>query len=288
MSARGIVVGYDRSPGARAAVAWALDEAARTGTPVEFLFAYQWPTWSPSTTPLSAAIWPGGDTDHAIKNMLHDVVTAARHTHPGVPTTVSTVSTGAARPLIDRSAQARLIVLGSREHSPVAGLIGSVTAAVTTHAHCPVIVVHDTPAATAPIIAGIDDSPSAATTLAFAADQATARGVPLRVIRVWPPTSGIRADSRPATRTVPARERQPFDDLVASFRDKYPHIDISAEAVIDHPTTALTQAGSSAQLLVVGNHGHGTVRGILLGSISQHLLRHCACAVAVVPDTTQP
>ena len=36
MTARRIIVGYDRSPDAKAAAAWALDEAAGTGAPVEF------------------------------------------------------------------------------------------------------------------------------------------------------------------------------------------------------------------------------------------------------------
>ena len=278
MTTRKIVVGYDRSPGARAAVAWALDEAARTGTPVEFLFAYEWPAWSPSTSTLPAAVWPGGDADRAIQDMLHQLVTSARRTHPGVPTTVCSVGSGATRPLIDRSAQARLIVLGSREHSPVAALLGSVTAAVTAHARCPVIVVRGNPSATAAIVAGVDDSPEAGATLVFAADQAAARGVPLRVIRAWPPAAGI----------LTPQQRQPFDDLVASLREKYPYVEISAEAVMDHPATALGRAGTGAQLLVVGTRGHGTVRSMLLGSVSQHLLRHCACTVAVVHDTTQP
>ena len=44
MTARKITVGYDGLADAHAAVAWALDEAVRTGALVEFFYAYEWPT----------------------------------------------------------------------------------------------------------------------------------------------------------------------------------------------------------------------------------------------------
>ncbi|MFD0525866.1 universal stress protein [Paractinoplanes durhamensis] len=54
-----------------------------------------------------------------------------------------------------------------------------------------------------------------------------------------------------------------------------------AEAVTEHPAAALAAASTTAQLLVVGTRGRGAVRGMLLGSVSQHALRHSACTVAV-------
>jgi nucleotide-binding universal stress UspA family protein len=41
MTARKIIVGYDRSTDARAAATWALDEASRTGALVELFYAYE-------------------------------------------------------------------------------------------------------------------------------------------------------------------------------------------------------------------------------------------------------
>ncbi len=52
------------------------------------------------------------------------------------------VSGSAARILIDESANADLLVIGSRGHGPVVGaIIGSVSQQCVAHAHCPVLVV---------------------------------------------------------------------------------------------------------------------------------------------------
>ena len=124
---------------ARAAASWALDEASGTGAPIEFFYAYEWPAWAPAASTIPApAVWPDGETDRATKGMLDDAITAARLSHPTVRTSVSIVNVGAALTLIDRSAEASLIVLGSQGHSAVTGLLGSVSVAVSAHAHCPV------------------------------------------------------------------------------------------------------------------------------------------------------
>jgi nucleotide-binding universal stress UspA family protein len=285
MTAKRIIVGYDRSADARAATRWALDEADRTGALVEFFYAYEWPDWAPAASTIPApAVWPDGETDRAVRGGLTEAVAAAKQTHPEVRTEISIVHAGAAVTLIERSADASLIVVGSRGHSAVAGLLGSISVAVSAHAHCPVIVVRGDAAPTRPVVAGVDDSPSAHLALGFAVEEAAARGVPLRVIRTWPPVTGIWQESPLVTHTVTADERRPLDELVAGRRDKYPQLDISVEAVVDHPANALALASTTAQLLVVGTRGRGAVRGMVLGSVSQHLLHHSACTVAVLRE----
>jgi nucleotide-binding universal stress UspA family protein len=288
MTARRIIVGYDRSSDSKAAAAWALDEGARTGATVEFFFAYEWPAWAPATGTLPvASVWPDGETDRAVHGMLNEAVAAAKQTHPGVSTDIAIVNRSAALTLIERSEEAGLIVLGSRGHSAVAGLLGSVSVAVSAHAHCPVVVVRGEAPAAGPVVAGVDDSPSAPAVLAFAFEQAAAHGVPLRVIRAWAPVAGIWEESPITTRTVTPAERQSFDDLVAAWRAKFPQVEVVAEAVVEHPAGALAEASRTARLLVAGTRGRGAVRGMLLGSVSQHLLRHSACTVAVVHATAR-
>ncbi|GAA2607785.1 universal stress protein [Paractinoplanes durhamensis] len=281
MNARKIVLGYDRSSPSKAAARWALDEAARSGAVVEFFYAHEWPAWAPAAvTGPAAAVQPDGEIDRATRGMLDEAVTDARHSHPTVRTAVSIVYDGAARTLIERSHEAGLIVLGSQGHSVVNGLLGSVSAAVSASARCPVIVVRGVQAADTPIVVGVDGSAWGQAALAFATEEAAARHVPLRVVRAWSPVT----DPRIGTPEVGEAERRSFGDLVDEWRQKHPEIEIVAEAVMQHPAAALTELSAVAQLLVVGTRGRGPIRGLLLGSVSQHLLRHAACSVAVVHE----
>jgi nucleotide-binding universal stress UspA family protein len=52
--------------------------------------------------------------------------------------------------------------------------------------------------------------------------------------------------------------------------------------VHDKPPSALLAHATVAQLVVVGTRGRGGLRGLVLGSTSQHLLHHSPCPVAVV------
>jgi nucleotide-binding universal stress UspA family protein len=286
VTVRKIVVGYDNSRDARAAAGWALDAAERAGSPVEFLFAYEWPEWVPATSTVRApAVQPDGEIERTVNGMLNEVVALARQSHPSVRTETSTVNASAALTLIGRSAEAALVVLGSRGHSGVIGLLGSVSVAVSENAHCPVVVVRGDPDSTGPVVVGVDDSAPAEAALRFAAEQARLRSVPLRVVRAWFAATGLGDPTPGVSRMVTADDQQAFDNLVEQVRGEHPDVDITGETVMEHPAGALVRESATAQLLVVGTRGRGPVRGMLLGSVSQHVLRHATATVAVVHST---
>jgi nucleotide-binding universal stress UspA family protein len=49
-----------------------------------------------------------------------------------------------------------------------------------------------------------------------------------------------------------------------------------------NPAKVLIERSKEADLLVVGSRGHGGFVGMLLGSVSQHLVAHAECPVVVV------
>jgi nucleotide-binding universal stress UspA family protein len=284
MTAKKIIVGFDRSPDARAAAGWALHEAARTGAMVEFFYAFEWPAWAPAASVIpSLAVWPDGETAQAIHSMLDEALTAAKLSHPGVRTRISTVNAPAALTLRDRSAEASMIVLGSRGRSAIAS-VGSVSVAVSAHAHCPVVVVRGERAPGAPVVVGVDDSDCAELALTFAFDQAAARGVTLRVIRAGTFAIGIWEERPTVAETIIKSENASLDDLVAGWQQRYPGVEVSTTFVVEHPADALISASADAQLVVVGSRGRGAFRGMLLGSVSQHLLHRSPCTVAVIRE----
>jgi nucleotide-binding universal stress UspA family protein len=62
-----------------------------------------------------------------------------------------------------------------------------------------------------------------------------------------------------------------------------PSAPIVTRVVQGHPAQVLLDAARGADLLVVGSRGHGTLAGMLLGSVSQHCVQHSPCPVVVVP-----
>lgn len=81
--------------------------------------------------------------DHG-RVLLAEATAVAKDAAPEVKMNTESASGGAAKQLVGRSASAQLVVLGSRGLGGITGLlVGSVAVAVTTHAHCPTVVVRD-------------------------------------------------------------------------------------------------------------------------------------------------
>src|SRR5690606_1940736 len=129
MATRPIVVGYDGSQPAEAALAWALDEADRSRLPVRLVYAFE---WFGLGTPVAAGVaWPDPETRRQAEAMVLDAATQARESHPDLDITGVLVDGPAAGVLTERSRDAALIVLGNRGHGGFANLLlGSTGVAV--------------------------------------------------------------------------------------------------------------------------------------------------------------
>ncbi|TMQ93574.1 hypothetical protein ETD83_25195 [Actinomadura soli] len=100
------------------------------------------------------------------------------------------------------SAQAELLVVGSRGQCAIGSLLGSVSSGVAAHARCPVVIARPPLARRPemPIVAGFDGSGPAREALGVAYQEAELHGAPLVVLRALPPEacSGEEEDSRVA------------------------------------------------------------------------------------------
>ena len=143
----GIVVGVDGSPGARAAMQWAMREARLRSCSVRAVMAWR---YSPSYG--DAWMWPveGFDALTDCEQVLGSVVAEFSHpgqdsrSGPGVAMTAEAVQGHPGQSLLVAAAEAELLVVGSRGRGGLVGaLLGSVSRHVVAHARCPVVVVPD-------------------------------------------------------------------------------------------------------------------------------------------------
>ena len=75
---------------------------------------------------------------------LAAAVESTRSSHPGLDLRTVEVEGAAGPSLVDYAADAELLVVGSRGHGFVAGLLlGSVSEYCVSHAHCPVLVLRE-------------------------------------------------------------------------------------------------------------------------------------------------
>ncbi|TCN29628.1 nucleotide-binding universal stress UspA family protein [Kribbella orskensis] len=270
MTENRIVVGVNGSAEAESAIGWAAAEAAARGAELRLVHAFVWPMFP---VPLGAS-----DVAPGLRAMADKIVAEslelARKIEPALPITAERIDGFPSPVLLAESRTADLVVIGCRELGAALGLLaGSTGLDLAAHAHCPAVIVrlNEAEPAGVRVVVGYDGSPAADAALDVGLAYARTHGLVVRVVSVDLPHHD--------------RQRLSHHDLAAAVQR---HGDGSVTELIHvtgHPAEELVRWSADAQLIVVGSRGRGGFTGLLLGSVSQAVLHHADCPVAVVPAT---
>ena len=249
-----VVVGVDASASARDAAEWAADLAAVWDAPLRLVHVVHG--------------WPEGGRLPASSPWLRELVDAADRI--GVrDVDAAVIRGGLVDTLLERTADARLLVLGSYGEAAWTGaLAGSLAAVVIDRARCPVAVVRGRapelpPPRGGPVVVGVDGSDAGAAALDLAAELAVAIGARLVALHAT-------ADAAVA----------PAQAQVAAVRIRYPSLSVD-ERLVDGTAARRLGEQADARLLVIGRHHVGPEVVDPLGSVVRNLIENVPCPVLV-------
>lgn len=291
-----VVVAVDGSAASHNAVRWAANTANKRGIPLRLASSYTMPQFLYA----EGMVPPQELFDDLQSETMEKIDEARAIAHEVAPELKigHTIAEGSPIDmLLDMSRDVTMIVMGSRGLGGLSGMVmGSVSAAVVSHASCPVVVVREDNTVNestkyGPVVIGVDgsDVSQKATEIAFA--EADARGSELVAVHTWMDmqVQASLAGLSAAQQQWEEVEREQIDMLTERLQpltERYPNVEVRKVITRDRPVRALVENSEGAQLLVVGSHGRGGFKGMLLGSTSRALLQSAPCPMMVVrPET---
>lgn len=130
------------------------------------------------------------------------------------------------------------------------------------------------------IVVGVDGSDSSLDAVRWALQQADLTHSELAAVTSW---------DVPSQFAELVAEKIDWDARAAAvLQDVLAPLEVDGDVQIrritrqGHPAQVLIDASASADLLVVGSRGHDGFTGMLLGSVSSHVIAHAHCPVVVV------
>jgi nucleotide-binding universal stress UspA family protein len=291
-----IVVGIDGSPPSGNALEWAVARARLGGEQLELVNAY-------SLTPAvdfygyhglaASADWFIEFSEH----VLDAAAARVRELAPDLTCTLTSTLGHPAHVLAAASEAADGVVVGRRGLGGAASvLLGSVSNRLTIEAKCPLVVVggEDELPTTGPLVVGVDGSQFGTNALRYAIAEAAVRKTSVRAVAAYDvpqPGAFPLADPELLARMRAGVEAEAAASITRALDEvqgtQPAAVSVDHVAVEGRAADAILRHAGDAQLLVVGTHGKGLVRRVLLGSVSRQVLNDADRPVAVVdlPDS---
>lgn len=288
---RQLVVGIDGSQESATALIWAVAEAARRDLDLQLVYAVAIPMSSTAFGPVYEVPLLADFERYAVE-VLMAAQRVALDLDPSVAVTTRYATGVAADVLAEASRGAAGLVVGSRGLGSIGGaLLGSVSIGLAGKAHAPMYVIPPldegrSAGADGPVVVGVDGSPDGDVALRFALDEAACRPTSVRVVTAYhlpwlafPTEAAVISSFDDAERQSATAAAEHSLARVRTGADTAP---IEIVIVDSPPAEAIISQSEDAVLTVVGSRGHGTLRRILLGSVSRAVIHEAQGPVAVV------
>ncbi|TCC07856.1 universal stress protein [Kribbella soli] len=254
MRHKAVVVGIDGSPATDVAVKWAAAEAASLGSDLRLMHAVA-----------------ADGTASSAGDVVYRAVGLARGLVPGIEIDTRIDKGTPSTVLVKASSDAEVVVIGSRGLGVMAGaLVGATGLDLAANARCPVVVVRPDLAELtgARVVIGYDGSSAGDTALDYGLEYARRHNLAVRVVAAQPTGTELH--------------RITDDQLREAVHKRGGH-DAELIQITGHPAEHILRLSADASLIVLGARGRGGFAGMLIGSVSQTVLHHADCPVAIIP-----
>lgn len=276
-----------------AAIAFGVEEAAATGSPLRLVHVVHLPPRGPE-----AAVLAERERERAGRQALNAALARAHELVPAGDSVDAELRLGPVVPtLAELASDAQLIVLQRRDLSSVRRVITrSVSSGVAARARVPVVSVPEQwspgrPHARVPTVTvGVDAPERALETLRAAAAASRRREAVLHLVHVWDFHEAYYdltlSDSvvEEWNERAAAELQATVDGLGSDMLGVTYRIDVRRGPVAD----ALLEAGTTSDLLVIGRHDHRVPLGSHLGPVARAILREATCPVLLVDPRPVP
>ena len=290
-----ILVGVDGSERSRRALRWAAGEAAaRRGVLQPVVI---WHSPNDVGEVLDLPVDDAKIAAHA-RQVLETAIADACIQDLGVDVEPMVLHGDPARTLCDRSADAALLVVGSRGHGGFArAVLGSVSTTCAHHSQCPVVIVPRSARGVqnqdsnqiGRIMVGVDGSPGSRRALHWAVTEAAVRGVSIDAVVVLPdPYRGdtcmefdipyLQHNRRVTLEHIKAQ----LAEIVADAVGQYPAVTIDSLVLDGDPARTLCERSADTRLLVVGTRRHDGFVELIRGSVVDACAHRSRCPVVIV------
>jgi len=136
------------------------------------------------------------------------------------------------------------------------------------------------------VVVGVDGSPSSEFALRWSLDEARRRHQTLHVVHALEIEVVLSDKEQLGTKEAPASSDPVVTAAMNVVRTTAPEIQATAHSVTGFAPTTLIAASRIAGTVILGSHGRGALRSVLLGSVPHQVAVHASCPVVVVRENS--